>query len=405
MKKSTASILKLTASISLCVVIIGLVLLSFQKPTKVKLDKKIFENNVTLEINELNKEGEYIYVGDTLAMLEDRNGQTIPVLSIYEGFVLSHDFKPGDVVEAGQVISKIKVDIIKIVKEVFKRTNYFWILLSVLLSLAAHAVRAVRWQMLFEPIGYKPGFGNTYGATLVMFLANLAFPRLGEVLRCSILARYEGIPIEKSIGTMITERAIDVVCLVMFIGLCLILQGQFFIDFYNEFMPKSGYTKYLILGVLAFAALGFFILYRSGKLPFTNKLEVLLTGLFDGVTSVKDLKRPWVFIGHTLVIWILYFYMIAVCFNALPETSSVTMLAAIPVIIFGSVSMVAVQGGLGLYPYFVSKILLMYGVVEAVGYAFGWIVWSAQTLVVIITGLIAYLGLMIFNKVKISSAT
>ena len=399
MKKSTASILKLIASIIIGIAIIGLVLLSFQKPTKVKLENKIFGNNVTLEINELNKQGEYVYVGDTLALLEDSNEHIIPVISIYEGVVVSYEFKPGDLVEADQVLTKIKVDIIKIVKEVFKRTNYFWILLSVLLSLTAHAVRAVRWQMLFEPMGYKPGFGNTYGATLVMFMANLAFPRLGEVLRCSILARYEDIPIEKTIGTMITERAIDVVCLVLFIGLCLMLQGQIFIEFYNEFMPKSGYTKYIILGILAFTGLGVFGLYKSGKLPFASKLGVLLSGLFDGLTSVKDLKRPWVFVGHTLVIWILYFYMVAVCFNALPETSSITMLAAIPIIIFGSVSMVAVQGGVGLYPYFASKILLMYGVVEAIGYAFGWIVWSAQTLVVIVTGLIAYLGLLIFNKV------
>lgn len=403
MKKSTASILKFIVSLSLGFLIIFLVARNFEKPLKVKLDKKLTSNSAMVKISGLNNEGEYINVGDTLVLLKDDNGEDLPVISIYEGEIVSNEFKIGDNIEAGQVVSKIKVDIWKIIKEAFQRTNYWWILLSVVLSLVSHASRAIRWQMLFEPMGYKPKFGNAFGAILVMYLANLAFPRLGEVLRCTMLARYEKIPVEKSLGTMITERAIDVICLLGVVGLCLILQRQIFIEFYNSFMPESGNSKYIILGALAVLGLVALGLFKSGKLPFADKIEGLVKGLFAGIISIKDLKRPVAFVLHTIFIWLMYYFMTAVCIYALPETSGITMLSALPILFFGGIAMVAVQGGLGLYPYFASKILLMYGVAETVGYAFGWIIWSGQTAMVILAGLVAYFLLIALNKEAVST--
>ncbi len=398
MKNSTASILKLIVSLGLGFLIIFLVARNFEKPLKVKLDRKLLGNDEVVQLYDLKNIGDYINVGDTLALLKDGSAVTIPVISIYEGVIASNELKVGEQLEAGQIISKVKVNIWKIIKEAFQRTNYWWILLSVALSLISHISRAIRWQMLFEPMGYRPRFGSAFGAILVMYLANLAFPRLGEVLRCTILGRYEKIPIEKSLGTMITERAIDVICLLGVVGLCLVLQRQIFIEFYSSFMPESGNTKYIILGGMAVFGLIALGLFKSGKLPFASRIESLVKGLFAGIISIKDLKRPFAFLAHTIFIWTMYFFMTAICLYALPETSEVTLLGGLPILFFGGIAMVAVQGGLGLYPYFVGKILLMYGVAETVGYAFGWIIWSGQTAMVVVAGLVAYFLLIALNK-------
>jgi len=199
---------------------------------------------------------------------------------------------------------------------------------------------------------------------------------------------------------MITERVVDVISLGVVFVLCIILQRSIFIDFYYNYMPQEqgGYLKFIILGGgLLFFVAGFF-LYRSGRLPFGNKIKELAIGLWDGIKSVKDLEKPWLFFAHSVFIWVCYIVMITVCLKALPETSSVTLLAGLPLLFFGGIAMVAVQGGLGLYPYFISKIILMYGVVETTGYAFGWVIWSAQTALVIVAGVIAFLFLTVFNK-------
>lgn len=401
MNKNVSSAIKLVVSLGLGALIIFLVANNFKKPLKVKINPKL-EKNEQWEIKNLVAVGDYIQVDDTLASIYKFSGGGDYLISIYEGEVKELTFADGDKVQPGDIAAKVKVDIWKIVSEAFKKTNYWWILLSIVLALCSHFSRAIRWKMLFKPMGYNPSLGNSFGAILVMYMANLAFPRLGEVLRCTILARYEKIPMEKSLGTMITERAIDLICLLSVVGLCLIFQRQIFIDFYNTHMggDGGGYTKYIILGALGFVAGIAFLLFKSGKLPMADKITDLVKGLWAGIISVKDLKNPAAFIGHTVFIWVMYYLMIAVCFEALPETKDITWLAALPVLFFGGIAMVAVQGGLGLYPFFVSEVLVMYGLAKTVGYAFGWVIWSGQTAIVVVAGLAAYFLLILLNKDK-----
>ncbi len=404
MNKTVSSIIKLLISVGLGVLIIFLVAKNFEKPLKIKLDSKHFSKENSWELESWYTIPEYTMVGDTLAILKNENGLQKHMISIYEGEIVSKDIKPKSVVKPGDVMAKIKVDIWSITRDAFKRTNYFWIILSMLFALLSHISRSIRWQMLFEPMGYKPKLGNATGAVLVMYLANLAFPRLGEVLRCSVLARFEKIPIEKSLGTMITERAVDVISLLVIIVLCLILQNQIFVDFYKTYMggdDGSGAIKYILLGIAILGCLVTFLLFKTGKLPFANKIESLVKGVWDGIKSIKDLKKPGLFIFHTIAIWVLYYLMIAVCFKALPETSNITLIAGLPTLAFGAFAMVAVQGGLGLYPYIVSKLMVMYGLAETIGYAFGWVIWSAQTLLVIIAGVAAYIFLNIYNSKRL----
>jgi len=387
-------------SIGLGVLIIFLVARNFAKPLKVKLESAVFNESDLWIVQSWEDGKDYIYVGDTLGVFKNESGISEPVLSIYEGELVSEALDSGQEVPTGEIVARVKVDIWKIISDAFKRANYWWLLLSLVVSLLSHASRAARWKMMFKPLGHNVRFGNAFGAVLVMYLANLAFPRLGEVLRCSILARFEKVPIHKSLGTMITERVVDVISLGVVFVLCIILQRSIFIDFYYNYMPQEqgGYLKFIILGGgLLFFVAGFF-LYRSGRLPFGNKIKELAIGLWDGIKSVKDLEKPWLFFAHSVFIWVCYIVMITVCLKALPETSSVTLLAGLPLLFFGGIAMVAVQGGLGLYPYFISKIILMYGVVETTGYAFGWVIWSAQTALVIVAGVIAFLFLTVFNK-------
>jgi len=364
------------------------------------LESAAFNESDSWTVQSIQEAADYVFMGDTLGVVENAEGRAEPVISIYEGDLVEGLPAIGTAVPIGEVIAKVKVDIWKIIRDAFKRTNYWWIVLSLVLSLLSHVSRAARWKMMFKPLGYNVRFGNAFGAVLVMYLANLAFPRLGEVLRCSILARFEKVPIHKSLGTMITERVVDVICLGVVFIFCILLQRSIFVDFYNNYMPQGqgGYLKFVILGGGALLMLAGFFLYRAGKLPFGNKIKELAIGLWDGIKSVKDLERPWVFFAHTVFIWSCYVLMITVCLEALPETSSITLLAGLPLLFFGGIAMVAVQGGLGLYPYFISKIMLMYGVVETIGYAFGWVIWSAQTALVVVSGLIAFIMLTVLNK-------
>lgn len=387
-------------SLGLGVLIIVLVARNFSKPLKIKLEGLELDETAEWTLSQWEAGvGDYIYVGDTIAYI-DVLENSIPYISIYEGKLVAQDVQAPEAVVSGAVIARVKVDIWQIIGEAFARANYWWVLLSIVLSLISHISRAMRWKMMFKPMGYEPKLGNAFGAVMVNYLANLAFPRLGEVLRCTILARYEKIPIHKSLGTMITERVLDVICLGVIFLLMIILQRDIFYEFYNTYMPEQqgGMMKIYLLGGMAVAfAIGFF-LYHSGRLPFRDKIRDLATGLWDGIRSIRQLDKPWLFVFHTVLIWVMYFWMTAVTLGILAETSTVTALAGFPMLFFGGIAMVAVQGGLGLYPYFISKILLLYGVVETVGYAFGWIMWTAQTVLVIVVGLLAMLFLALYNR-------
>ena len=401
MNKKVSAVLKMFISLGLGVLIIGLVARNFAKPLKLKLESAPFNSADTWDFETWKVQAEdYVFVGDTLGHFKDSLGGRVPLLSIYEGTVASTEIIAGSSVESGSVIAKVKVDIWKIVREAFARANYWWIVLSVVISLFSHLSRAIRWRMMFRSMGYNPSLGNAFGAILVMYISNLAFPRLGEVLRCSVIARYEKIPIHKSIGTMITERVIDVISLGVVLLLCLLLQYNVFVEFYNNYMPSqsSGYMKYIILGAGILGLVSTFFLYRAGKLPFGEKIKELAIGMWDGIQSVRNLEHPWWFLFHSIFIWVMYFFMTAVCLKALGETSQVSLLAGLPMLLFGGIAMVAVQGGLGLYPYFIGKVMLLYGVVGTVGYAFGWIIWSSQTVIILVSGLLAFLILPIVNK-------
>ncbi len=279
------------------------------------------------------------------------------------------------------------------------------------MGILSHVSRTIRWNILLEPLGYKPKIKNTFLALMIGYFANLAFPRIGEVTRCGILNKYEKIPMNKSLGTVITERALDLLIFAILFFVTLFLQfdnlkGYVNKEVYAKLSDK--YTFYLSsyflirLGIviIVIALVLFFIRKRIYKTKLYQKILNIFLGFWEGLSSLAKIKKPFWFIFHTLVIWILYYLMLYVCFFSLPETSGLGFYAALSAFVFGTIGIMVTPGGIGLYPAIIKNILGIYQISKASGFALGWIAWSAQTLMVIIAGLIALILLPILNKEK-----
>ena len=290
----------------------------------------------------------------------------------------------------------------------FKRANYLWLLLTLLLGLLSSAFRAQRWRLMFRPIGYNPGYLNTFFSVNVMFFANLFIPRLGEVSRCSILAKYEDVPVEQSIGTMVAERFIDLICMMGLLGLLLLMERELIASLLESTFSNPSKTSMhwsLKYGIPVAILLGLVIIsyisYRKyGYLHLKNSIIKRIKGLFGGVISILKMKDLGQFIVLSLGIWISYILMTYIAFQSLPETSSLGLLPATACLIFGGFAMVATPGGIGTYPIAVMGVLTLYGINEVIGGAFGTLAWGAQTVGVFIAGVTSLLLLALMNPKK-----
>lgn len=295
-----------------------------------------------------------------------------------------------------------------------KKADYLWLSFSMFIGALSHVSRSIRWQMVLRPMGYNPGTLNTFFAVMVGYGANLLVPRMGEVTRCVVLKVYEDIPVQRSMGTVITERAIDLIMLFLVFALGFVLEYDVLSDYvdkhlYSAFQEKlagiipEGYSMLIL--TIAVISLGFIFMMAQRylhKLEIYHKFKSFLKGILEGVQSVRKVKSIPLFIFHTIAIWVGYFLMLYVCFFSMPETYGLSIGAAISVMAVGGVAMVIVQGGLGAYPIFVMGMLALYGVDSTHGYAFGWLVWSAQTILLIIGSLLSLGLLLILNKKSFS---
>ncbi len=261
----------------------------------------------------------------------------------------------------------------------------------------SHVSRAIRWNYLLEPMGYKPKIINNIFIVLISYFANLGIPRSGEFLRATALTTYEGVPFEKGFGTIVTERVIDLLMLLMVILVTLILQTDIILSFLEEKgVNLIGAAGILIVGIVGLF-MGTYIIRRS-KSPFANKLKSFLNGLLDGVLSVFKMKKKWPFIFHTLFIWAAYFGMFWVIKYTVTETIPLSLSELLVGFVFGAFAMSTTNGGIGLYPIAVSAALGIYGISSVSGDAFGWIMWIAQTLMVVIFGTISFIVLPLLNR-------
>ena len=295
-------------------------------------------------------------------------------------------------------LSKLKPQDIESIRSSFKTANYWWVAFSLFLGILSHLSRAYRWQFLLDPLGYRPKFANNVMAVLVAYLVNLIVPRAGEFARATTMTKYENIPFEKAFGTIVSERVADVIMLLGIIALAFFLQTELLSSYlFSGEKSNSHYTWY-ILGALVILAVVFFRLMKKSENPLVNKIQNFIFGLIQGVISIFKMKKKWAFIFHTFFIWLMYVLMFYVVTFALPETTHMPFGAIIVGFVVGGLSMALTNGGLGTYPVFVASAFTLYGIEENPALAFGWIMWTAQTVMVLLFGGISFILLPIYNK-------
>ena len=291
--------------------------------------------------------------------------------------------------------------------------NYWWIALAIPLGILSHFLRAIRWQMLIETMGYKPRKSNMFFAVMIGYFANLALPRLGEVSRCSILTKYENVPFQKSFGTVITERALDMMIFLFLFFLNLALQAERLSGYIDEKIYKPLQDKlHLNLdlsGAFAILMISFIVIFGIIFLVFrkqitTNsiylKIKNIISGFVEGMKSLIKVRNIWLFGFYTFSIWALYMLMAYIVFFSIPESSRLGLDAGLAVLVFGSIGMMVVQGGIGIYPAIVAETLVLYGVASAQGYALGWLIWTSQNITIVLVGIISLILLPILNNSK-----
>jgi len=281
--------------------------------------------------------------------------------------------------------------------EYFKKANYNWIALGLFFGILSHLSRAYRWKYLLEPLGYKPRFVNSVLAVLVAYLMNIFLPRAGEVTRAAVMANYEEIPFEKGLGTIVAERISDLIMMLIIVGITLFIQ----FDFIWELLTKDfNPVKTISSGLVVIIVLTIIVLYiKKGKSKFALKIKTFLLGLKEGVTSIFKMKNKWAFIFHTVFIWAMYIAMFWATVPAV-EGLQIPIGGILIGFIAGGFSIAATNGGFGLYPIAVAGALFLFGIDKVTGNAFGWIIWTAQTAMVIVFGGLAFLLLPIYNKNK-----
>jgi len=294
-------------------------------------------------------------------------------------------------------------------KDALHRAHY-WILVPVLFFLLlSNWLRALRWKQLMEPMGYNPSILNTFFGVLIGYFVNLGAPRLGEVVKCTILARYEKVPAEKLVGTIVAERAFDVICLASVFGLAFVFQfdvlkslaSSYIFPIFQNAHGKTSYLKIIIIfasGIILLLLLKF-LLGKFGHINIVQKIKTILTGVLHGLTSVKYLKNKFLFFVYTVGIWFLYLVSTWCGFFAIDQTSNLSFADALTVLAMGSVGMIVSPGGIGAYALLVQETVAFYNVPkEPYGLALGWLLWFGQFLNFIIFGVASFILLPQVNK-------
>ena len=277
----------------------------------------------------------------------------------------------------------------------FKEANYSFIFLGLFFGILSHLSRAYRWKFMLKPLGFKPKFTNSILAVLVGYLVNLAIPRAGEISRATVMTNYEKIPFEKAFGTIVAERIADLIMMLSIVAITLFVQFDFIYDLltknFNPLKISVGFAV-LIVGFYIFTSF-----VKKATSGFLLKIKTFVSGLIEGVTSIFKMKNKWAFIFHTVFIWAMYVAMFWATIPAI-EGLNVPFGGILIGFIAGGFSIAATNGGIGLYPIAVASALALFDIPAETATAFGWIMWTAQTAMIVIFGGLAFLLLPIYNK-------
>lgn len=292
----------------------------------------------------------------------------------------------------------------------FSNANYFWLFIPVLLFMISNIFRALRWKMLFNAMGYQPRMVNLFGTVMINYLTNLGIPRSGEIIRGGLISKYESIPIEKSIGTIVTDRIFDVIMLLLTFGVAVIVGGKSFIDYLGANASMEGISDkilshwILVFVIILLGIVGTFYIWKNRRKLMQSslglKISNIVAGFWQGVKSVQGVSSIPLFAFYTIVIWLLYYFMLYLSFFAFGPTSHLGLDAGLMVFVFGSLGIVIpTPGGMGGYHFLVVEALAMYGISGADGFSFANLVYFSITIfATILFGSISAIALPIINK-------
>lgn len=289
----------------------------------------------------------------------------------------------------------------------FGKVNYLWIAGVLLVYLASNISRAMRLNMLLHPLGYRPRLINTFFTTILGYFSSLAIPRMGEVVRAASLAQYEKIPVEKIMGTVVVDRIMDVLCILGVTALALVLEGGpiwGFIDANVRLEERFGSLGNLALwglGIVAVFALLLYLFRRQlAQSNLFQRIKRIAVGFWQGINTVRSLKRPWIFVFHTVFIWTMFFLMTLLCFKAFGPTEHLPWRTAFTVFVFGSWGVVVPSpGGMGTFHFMAQQALGIYGVSGDDGFSWANIsFFSVNIGSNVFIGLISLLLLPVINR-------
>ena len=277
--------------------------------------------------------------------------------------------------------------------------NPFWVSISIIAGILSHLSRAYRWKFLLEPLGYKPRLSVSFSTIMIGYVVNMGIPRSGELLRGVSLAKYENFPSQKVIGTIITERLIDLLMLLIVVVIAFFCNTDLLINYLADQNIKPIKLLYTFLLAFSILAIGYYVL-KKVEFSFLNKLKKFVLELYEGIGSVFKMQKKTPFILHTIFIWAAYIYTFYVLKNSIEVTSSLSFSAVLMAFVAGAFAFSTTNGGIGAYPIAISLVLILFDIKKTDGEALGWVIWGVQTLMNLFVAAIAFIYISFFLKKK-----
>lgn len=293
--------------------------------------------------------------------------------------------------------------------EKIRHANFTFVYISIVMSLLSHFLRGYRWTLMFKPIGFDVKPFRAYLAVMVGYFANLLLPRMGEVTRCAILKRTDNIPIPASLGTVISERLLDLIILITVIISAIIIEFKTLKDFiyglFHSAYESFNLNNFLIIGgsitLIFLLGIIYFIKQRSTirSWGFYKKLRPLIFDLINGLNSIRKIRNKWGFFLSTLMIWVLYYSMSYIIVFSFPATENLDLAAGLSILMAGGLGMTApVQGGIGTYHVFVSGVLMLYGISREDGLLFATLLHTSQFISILFFGGLSFIISLFLRK-------
>ena len=269
--------------------------------------------------------------------------------------------------------------------------------MGILLGALSHISRSHRWKFLINPLGYKLGFINSVLAVFSAYLINYTIPRAGDLARATMISKYEKIPLEKTLGTIVAERAVDVICIIIIICIGLIIEFQRISD-KLIFLIQDTEISVILIYFGAFVLILFILKWILKKSKYYSSITNFFSGIIEGLTVIFKMKKRNLFIIHSVFIWLMYVLMFWATSKAFVELYDVTFFQLMISFTLAALSIMFSNGGIGIYPLAVEESLGWYGIQSTTGLAFGWVSWLSQTMMVVIFGGLSLFILPFINR-------